>query len=51
MPINVAKAMLIEVNVTAFWLPPVEWIYRVANERMHRLTINDSFEIVKCQVL
>ena len=51
MLMNVAKAMLIEVNVTAFWLPPADRIYRVASERILKLAMKDNSNKFKYQVL
>ena len=45
MAMKVAKAMLVEVNVTAFWFPPAERTYNVASAKMHRLAIKDSSNV------
>ena len=44
-PRNVTKAVLIEVKVTAFWLPPAERTYSVTVATMQRLLLNDNSRI------
>jgi len=44
-PRNVTKAALIEVKVTAYWLPPAERINSVATATMKRLLLNDNSRI------
>ena len=51
-PVKVAKAMPTEVNVAAFWLPPVRRsMYKVATVRMVRLMMNDVSRRTRLLVL